>query len=158
MHLKEAKEPVVEYSVQQQSTSENEQKTLQWLQNSLAEMRAEIVDVTKSVNISRQLQLQQQAAGQLHLIRSDVTALQAETADASAHRHQLNQSIDEVSQLVRRLDGQQRINIAQLERLENNVSQLLSSKCHKTLSLFAKKEKKNSRRPSPFFRRVVTVD
>ena len=104
------------------TSSENEQKTLHWLQSSLAEMKSEIVDLNRSVNVSRQLQQQQEAAGQLHLMRSDVTALQAQAADATAHRQQTNQSIHQVRQDVPRLAQRQQINTAQLERIENNVS------------------------------------
>jgi hypothetical protein len=104
------------------TSSENEQKTLHWLQSSLAEMKSEIVDLNRSVNVSRQLQQQQEAAGQLHLMRSDVTALQAQAADAQAHRQQTNQSIHQVYQDVQRLAQRQQINTVQLERIENNVS------------------------------------
>lgn len=104
------------------TSSENEQKTLHWLQSSLAEMKGEIVDLNRSVNVSLQLQQQQEAAGQFHLMRSDVTALQAQAADGTAQRQQINQSIHQVQQDVERLDQRYQINAAQLERIENNVS------------------------------------
>ena len=85
-------------------------------------MRAEIVDVNRSVNVSRQLHEQQETAGQLQLTRSDVTALQMASADASAHQNQLNQSVEQMAQQVQRLEGQQRNSAAHLERLESNVS------------------------------------
>lgn len=104
------------------TTSENEQKKLHWLQSSLAEMKGEILDLNRSVNVSQQLQQQQHTSGQLELTRSDVTALQTQVADAAAHRQQINQSIQQVHDDVQRLDQHQQLNTAQLERLENNVS------------------------------------
>ena len=104
------------------TSSENGQKTLHWLQSSLAEMKGEILDLNRSVNVSQQLQQQQETTGQLELTRSDVTALQVQVADAAAHRQQINQSIQQVSDDVHRLDQHQQLNTAQLERLENNVS------------------------------------
>lgn len=108
--------------IESATSSENGQKTLHWLQSSLAEMKGEILDLNRSVNVSRQLQQQQEAAGQLQLTRSDVTALQAQVADAAAHRQQINQSIQQVHDDVQRLDQHQQLNAAQLERIENNVS------------------------------------
>lgn len=108
--------------VETATSSENGQKTLHWLQSSLAEMKGEILDLNRSVNVSRQLQQQQETAGQLQLTRSDVTALQTQVADEVAHRQQINQSIQQVHDDVQRLDHHQQINTAQLERLENNVS------------------------------------
>lgn len=104
------------------TSSENGQKTLHWLQSSLAEMKGEIVDLNHSVNVSRQLQQQQETAGQLQLTRFDVTVLQAQVADEAGHRQQINQSIQQVHDDVQRLDQHQQLNTAQLERLENNVS------------------------------------
>jgi hypothetical protein len=104
------------------TSSENGQKTLHWLQSSLAEMKGEIVDLNRSVNVSKQLQQQQETAGQLQLTRFDVTVLQAQVADETAHRQQINQSIQQVHDDVQRLDHHQQLNAAQLERLENNVS------------------------------------
>nr|CAG4641528.1 EOG090X02LG [Eurycercus lamellatus] len=125
VHLKETKEASsTSPSKTSYSSSENEQKTLHWIQTSLAEMRAEIMDVNRSVNVSKQMQKQQETDNQLALTRSDVTALQTLTADASAHRHQINQSIQQVGELVQRLDGQQHINTAQIQRLENNMADL----------------------------------
>ncbi len=104
------------------TSSENEQKTLHWLQSSLAEMKGEIVDLNRSVNVSKQLQQQQETAGQLQLTRFDVTVLQAQVADEAAYRQQINQSIQQVHDDVQRLDQHQQLNAAQLERLESNVS------------------------------------
>ena len=108
--------------VETATSSENEQKTLHWLQSSLAEMKGEISDLNRSVNVSRQLQQQQETAGQLQLTRSDVAALQTQVADEAAHRQQINQSIQQVREDVQRLDQHQQLNAAQLDRLENNVS------------------------------------
>ncbi|XP_046649291.1 chromosome-associated kinesin KIF4-like [Daphnia pulicaria] len=108
------------------TSSENEQKTLHWLQSSLAEMKGEILDLNRSVNVSRQLQQQQETAGQLQLTRFDVTVLQAQVADEAAYRQQINQSIQQVDDDVQRLDHHQQLNAAQLERLENNVSYEIS--------------------------------
>ena len=44
-------------------------------------MKGEIVDLNRSVNVSKQLQQQQETAGQLQLTRFDVTVLQAQVAD-----------------------------------------------------------------------------
>ena len=85
-------------------------------------MKGEIVDLNRSVNVSKQLQQQQETAGQLQLTRFDVTVLQAQVADETAHRQQINQSIQQVHDDVQRLDHHQQLNAAQLERLENNVS------------------------------------
>lgn len=132
-HVREAPLPptgqhggVVEPTV---TSSQNEQKTLHWLQSSLAEMKGEIVDLNRSVNVSRQLQQQQETAGQLQLTRFDVTVLQAQVADEAAHRQQINQSIQQVHDDVHRLDQHQQLNSAQLERLESNVSHSLSFVC-----------------------------
>lgn len=111
------------------TSSENEQKTLHWLQSSLAEMKGEILDLNRSVNVSRQLQQQQETAGQLQLTRFDVTVLQAQVADEAAYRQQINQSIQQVDDDVQRLDHHQQLNAAQLERLENNVSYEISHLC-----------------------------
>ena len=108
--------------VETATSSENEQKTLHWLQSSLAEMKGEISDLNRSVNVSRQLQQQQETAGKLQLTRSDVAALQTQVADDAAHRQQINQSIQQVRDDVQRLDQHQQLNTAQLDRLENNVS------------------------------------
>lgn len=118
------------------TSSENGQKTLHWLQSTLAEMRGEIVDLSRTVNVSRQLQQQQEAAGQVQLVRSDVTALQSQAADAAVQRQQINQSMQQLRDDVQRLDRQHQLDASQLERLENNVSLrhrhkslLLSNKC-----------------------------
>lgn len=107
------------------SSAENGQKTLHWLQSSLAEMKGEILDLNRSVNVSLQLQQQQEAAGQLQLARSDISALQTQVADADAHRQQINQSIEQVRDDVQRLDQRQQLSAAQLERLEINVSSFI---------------------------------
>lgn len=127
-HVREAPLPptgqhggVVEPTV---TSSQNEQKTLHWLQSSLAEMKGEIVDLNRSVNVSRQLQQQQETAGQLQLTRFDVTVLQAQVADEAAHRQQINQSIQQVHDDVHRLDQHQQLNSAQLERLESNMADI----------------------------------
>ena len=120
-HAKESKRRNVN-EVETATSSENEQKTLHWLQSSLAEMKGEISDLNRSVNVSRQLQQQQETAGQLQLTRSDVAALQTQVADEAAHRQQINQSIQQVREDVQRLDQHQQLNAAQLDRLENNVS------------------------------------
>ena len=120
-HAKESKRRNVN-EVETATSSENEQKTLHWLQSSLAEMNGEISDLNRSVNVSRQLQQQQETAGQLQLTRSDVAALQTQVADEAAHRQQINQSIQQVREDVQRLDQHQQLNAAQLDRLENNVS------------------------------------
>ena len=122
VQLKESKESTHLSSKTEES---NEQKTVQWLQNSLAEMRAEIADVNHSVNVSRQMQKAQEAAGAIQLIRSDVMSLQAETADNAAHRSQLNESIGELAEYLRRLDAQQKSDAARMERIETNVSATL---------------------------------
>nr|CAG4643071.1 EOG090X02LG [Ilyocryptus agilis] len=106
------------------SSAENEQKTLHWLQSSLSEMRGEISELNRAVNVSRQIQQQQEVTGQIQLTRSDVTALQVQVADAAAHRHQINQSIQQVGDQVQRMDKQQQTTAAQLERLENNMADL----------------------------------
>lgn len=104
------------------SWADNEQKTLHWLQTSLSEMRGEISDLNRAVNVSRQLQQQQEVTGQVQLVRSDVAALQAQAADAAAHRSQVDQSMQQFGDQVQRIDRQQQASAAQLERIENGVS------------------------------------
>ena len=140
-HAKESKRRNVN-EVETATSSENEQKTLHWLQSSLAEMKGEISDLNRSVNVSRQLQQQQETAGQLQLTRSDVAALQTQVADEAAHRQQINQSIQQVREDVQRLDQHQQLNAAQLDRLENNVSLhpfVFSFLLQKRVELFAPK-------------------
>ena len=82
----------------QVTSSENSQKTLHWMQSSLAEMKAEMSDLNRALNVSRQLQLQQETASQWNLLRRDLSAIQATVADTVAHQQTQTQS----AQLIRR--------------------------------------------------------
>lgn len=123
------------------TNAENTHKTVHWLQSTLGEVRSEIADLSRSVNVSQQLQRQQEAANQLQLTRSDVAAVQSAVAEAAAHRAQLNQSLQQVQDQLQRTDQQQHAAAAQLQRLENNVSNfqclmLISLSSHLSLSYY----------------------
>jgi len=105
------------------TNAENTQKTMHWMQSMLSEVRSEMVDLSRSVNVSQQLQRQQQSDSQLQLVRSDVAALQSVSADDIAYRTQLNQTVQQVQDQLQRLDQHQQDNTQHLQRLENNVSQ-----------------------------------
>lgn len=100
----------------------NGQKTLHWLQASLAEVKSEIADLSRSVNVSRQMNEQHDTAGQLQLAKSDVSALQTLVAEASAERRQINQSIRQAGEDVQRLDQRNQHQSERIERLESDVS------------------------------------
>ena len=102
----------------QVTEASNSQKTLHWLQTSLGEVRGEIAELNRALNVSRQLHERQDTHGQLELAKSDVSALQTLAAEAKAERRQINQSIGELSDDVHRLAlANQRI-----ERIESDVS------------------------------------
>jgi len=103
------------------TNAENTQKTMHWMQSTLVEVRNEMMDLSRSVNVSQQLQRQQQSDSQLQLVRSDVAALQSVSADDVAYRTQLNQTVQQVQDQLQRLDQRQQDNTQHLQRLENNM-------------------------------------
>nr|CAG4647735.1 EOG090X02LG [Moina brachiata]SVE92897.1 EOG090X02LG [Moina brachiata] len=102
----------------------NSQKTLHWLQSSLAEVKSEIGELNSSVNVSRQMNEQHDTAGQLQLAKSDVSALQTLAAEASAERRQINQSIRQAAEDVQRLDQRNQHQSERIERLESDMADL----------------------------------
>lgn len=106
----------------QVTEASNGQKTLHWLQSSLAEVKGEISELNRALNVSRQLHEQQDTHGQLELAKSDVGALRTLANEAAAERRQINQSIGELSHDVHRLSlGNQR-DAERIGRIESDVS------------------------------------
>ena len=110
----------------QVTSSENSQKTLHWMQSSLAEMKAEMSDLNRALNVSRQLQLQQETASQWNLLRRDLSAIQATVADTVAHQQTQTQSAQLIRRDVDDMQQQHSSQVAHLNQLDQDVSQRLA--------------------------------
>ncbi len=78
------------------STSENSHKTVHWMQSSVAEMKAEMVELNRALNVSRQLQQTQETQNQWKLMRDDLRQLQNSVAESSARQQSTQQSLQMV--------------------------------------------------------------
>ena len=112
--------------VNQVTGAENTHKTMRWIQSTMGELRNEMVELSRSVNVSQQLQKQQESASQLELVRSDVAALQVAAVDDAAQRTRLNQTVQQVTDELTRLDHHHQVANQHLQRIENDVSSTIS--------------------------------
>jgi hypothetical protein len=106
----------------QVTSSENSQKTLHWMQSSLAEMKAEMSDLNRALNVSRQLQQQQETTSQWNLVRRELSAMQATVADTVAHQQTQTQTVQLIRQDVDDVQQQHSSQVAHLNQLDQDVS------------------------------------
>lgn len=106
------------------STSENSHKTVHWMQSSVAEMKAEMVELNRALNVSRQLQQTQETQNQWKLMRDDLRQLQNSVAESSARQQSTQQSLQMVNDELQRMQQQQSTHVARINQLDHQVSEV----------------------------------
>jgi len=124
VHQMKVNEVKSDADVNQVTGAENTHKTMRWIQSTMGELRNEMVELSRSVNVSQQLQKQQESASQLELVRSDVAALQVAAVDDAAQRTRLNQTVQQVTDELTRLDHHHQVANQHLQRIENDMTDM----------------------------------